>query len=509
MSKGIGIFIGQNEVIAVSAIRSASGPQIKSFAIEPINREESEETGAGQEAPKSGGSNPEARAILKVLEKIKESGGHVIAAISSSQVVTRQFMMPAVPKKDEAGAVRFETSRYIPFKLTDSVLDYHVRSVHKNLVSVTVAAIRRETVATCLQNLHAASVKLLMLEPIYCAVSRVAAALNMTDKSKAQGFVALQSDGNVNVTLASKGIVYLSRDFLLTGEAEEDKKRFHEEIAASIDYFYKLTGGESVGHVFLTGPGNLRGWIEHLEHAFSYTVRFDVPNLPSAKNIPQETLNVIWVAFGLALRSLDYRSPLGDVKLLPKEHRRSGFREMLSHLLFQSLAIFALFLFARLFVFQPEISKMDRQHHDIVETINQQDSGSVLKAIPDLEAEKEALNARADQLMSILGRPVLFSSILTAIGRGLPSAIWLEDIAFGFKKDVEKDQPSKKKLKFSASGLCYSGSVDKETAIVSGWIKYLSAKQAIADHMDEIKVTEIRRQKVGNREMTRFQIVSE
>ena len=39
MLKGVGVYIGRNEVIAVSAVRTAAGPQIKAFASEPIQHE--------------------------------------------------------------------------------------------------------------------------------------------------------------------------------------------------------------------------------------------------------------------------------------------------------------------------------------------------------------------------------------------------------------------------------------------------------------------------------------
>lgn len=509
MSKGVGIFIGSNEVIAVSAVRSASGPQIKSFAIELIQPEESKEPEAGKGEPKSRKLSPEAQAVLKALEKIKEPGAYVTAAISSSQIATRQFMMPPVPKKDESGAIRFEASRYIPFKITDSVLDYHTRLVHKNVCSVTVTAIRREVVAACLETLRAASAKALMIEPAYCAVSRVIEALNVTGKSKAQGFVVLQSDGNVNVTLVSQGVVYLSRDFHLSGEVDEDKKRFHEEIAASIDYFYKLTGGASVEHVFVTGSGDLRGWVEHLEHAFNYTVRFDIPSLPAAKDISQESLDAMCVAFGLALRGLNYRSPLGDVRLLPKAHRRSGFREMLAFLGFQILCIFALFLFVRLFALQPNLTKLNRQHDNMVEAFHREYPAFSSKTTQDLITQQEALGVKASQLKGIYNDQVLFSSILTAIGQGLPNAILLDDISLGLKEDSGKMKTLQERLRLSAGGICYLGSGDKETTVISDWVKSLATKKPIAQYFSEIKVAEIRREKTGNRELTRFRIASE
>ena len=63
MGKGVGVYIGKNEVIAVSAVYSAKGPQIKAHAIEPINPEAGEEPVVGKAAHKLKKLTPEAKAI--------------------------------------------------------------------------------------------------------------------------------------------------------------------------------------------------------------------------------------------------------------------------------------------------------------------------------------------------------------------------------------------------------------------------------------------------------------
>ena len=75
MLKGVGVYIGRNEVIAVSAVRTMAGPQIASFAIALINPDGPQEPAAGKEAHKITKATPEARAVLKVLKDIKEQIG--------------------------------------------------------------------------------------------------------------------------------------------------------------------------------------------------------------------------------------------------------------------------------------------------------------------------------------------------------------------------------------------------------------------------------------------------
>ncbi len=509
MSKGVGIYIGRNEVIAVSAVRAADGPQIAAFAIEAINPEGPQEPAVGKDANKIRKISPEARAIFKALQTIKEPGAFVNVAVSPLQVVTRHFIMPIVPKKDEPGAVRNEASRYVPFKISDSALDYHAYLTHKNVLSVTVTAIRAEVLETYLQDLRSVSAKVLVVEPIYNAVGRAFSALNMTGKAKIHGFVVLQSDGNVNVTFTSKGVVYLSRDFLLSGKKEEDKKRFYDELKASMDYFYKLTGGEAIGQIFLAGSGDLKVWVEYLELAFNYTIRFDVANLPNAKDLSPETLHTVLAAFGLALRSLGYHSSLGEVQLLPKMERRSDRPQLIKFLGFECLLILFLFLLIRLVIFQPYLMRLEGQKNAILGPADQAFPELASQPIKDLMAEKEKMGERDEQLKGFFSDKSSAANFMKSLGQGLPQSIMLDYVSFEDANGKEMSQGGKRKKRLNIRGVCYLGSAEKETETISNWVKVLGGKKMMEGFFSEIKLEEIKREKFQNRDLTRFRVLGE
>ena len=508
MSKGVGIYVGRNEVIAVSATRTGSGPQIASFAIEPIGPEDAQ-LGIDRDIHRMKKMAPEAQAILRALTKIKEHGAFVNVAVSPLLVVTRNFIMPMVPKKDELGAVRNEASRYVPFKITDSVLDYHAYPTHKNVLSVTVTAIRSEILDEYLQNLRSASAKVLVVEPVYNAASRVFSALNRVGKGQTHGFVILQSDGNVNVTLASKGVVYLSRDFLLSGKVEEDKTRFHSELKASMDYFYKLTGGESIEQIFLSGVGDLKIWVEHLEHTFNYKVRFDVANLPRAKNLPPEALHELLVAFGLALRSLGYRSSLGNIQLLPKEERRSDPPQFLRFLVIEFFLILIFFILVRFAVFQPYLISLKHQKEAMMGPAEREFPKFASSSIEDLQGEKAELGNRMERLNNFFGDKISVAAFLAAMGQGLPKSVSLDYVSIEDATGAAAPQSKTTQKRLNIRGICYLGSAEKETETVTAWLKALSAKKIMAEHFSEIRVEEIKREKFRNRDVTRFRGLGE
>ncbi len=506
MLKGVGVYIGRNEVIAVSAVRTMAGPQIASFAIALINPDGPQEPAAGKEAHKIKKATPEARAVLKVLKDIKEPGAFVNVAVSPLQVVTRHFIMPVVPKKDETKAVRNEASRYVPFKISDSALDYHAYLTHKNVLSITVTAIRSEILQGYLADLRAASAKVLVVEPVYNAVGRAFSALNLIGKTKTYGFVVLQSDGNVNVTLASNGVVYLSRDFILNGKMEEDKTRFHSELKASMDYFYKLTGGEAIGQIFLAGAGDLKVWVEHLEHAFNYTIRFDVANLPNAKKLPPETLHAVLVAFGSAIRSLGYRSTLGDIQLLPKTERRSDLFQLIKFLGIGCLSIFILFVLIRLAIFQPYLMYLEGKNDAVLGPAGQEYPEFASRSTEDLMSEKEQAYKRVSQLDGFFSDKTSTAPFLMSFGQGLPKSITLDYVTF---EDAGLSPEGQRKRRLNFKGICFLANVEKETETVSAWVKALSEKKEMAVYFSEIKLEEIKREKYKERDVTRFRVLGE
>jgi len=508
MPKGVGIYIGRNEVIAVSAVRTAAGPQVLAFSNVSIT-EDVQEPAVGKEAQKLRKVKPEARAILKALKEIKEPGAFVNVAVTPLQVVTRHFLMPVVPKKDEASAVRNEASRYVPFKVADSSMDYCARLTHKNVMSITATAIRNEVLESYQDHLRAASAKVLAVEPVYNAVGRAFSALNLVGKAKVHGFVVLQSDGNVNVTLISKGIVYLSRDFLLSGKIEGDKKRFYDELKASMDYFYKLTGGEAISQIFLAGSGDLSLWVEYLEHVFNYAIRFDVANLPHTKELPPEKSHAVLVAFGLALRSLGYQAPMSDIQLLPPKDRRSDPFRLFRFIGLGCLAIFLLFALIRLVVFQPFLMYLEGKKDAILGPADEQFRDLATQSFEDLTVQRNNMNEKVQRLSDFLNDKSSPVHFLISLGQGLPRSIRFDYVSLQELGGEDVFPAAKRKKRLNIRGTCYLGSAQKEAEATSTWIKSLSGKKVFADAFADLKLEEINRGTYRDREVTQFRLLGE
>jgi hypothetical protein len=387
-------------------------------------------------------------------------------------------------------------------------MSYRAHVAHKNVLSVTATAMKKDILEQLLEDLRSISCKVLMVEPAYAGVARAFASMNLFQSAKTNGLVVLQSDGSVNLTFTANGVVYLSRDFLLGGTGEEDKKHFFEELKASIDYFYKLTGGEAVQKIFLAGHGDLKLWVEYFEQAFNYTLRFDLAKFPAETNIPADVMGSVLVAFGLAIRSIGYKSPIGEIELLPAQERCSKPEKFFGILAAIAGAIFLVFLIVRAAILQPTIFGLQAQNDKIFGEGSGVDPAVAVRTEADLLAERDALAGRIKDLDDFAKAGVSPSELLRAIAQGIPKSISVEFISI--EDAVSRGKSSGKGAKrLNLSGICFLGSSEQEAATVNSWVKSLSEKKIFSNVFSEIRLEDIRRANAGNRSFARFKIVCE
>ncbi len=502
MSKGVGLYIGTNEVIAVSAVSSPSGPRIKKFSVEPVADLESD-------LPNPNISTL-AKTIARALAKIEEKGAYATITLSPTFVATRQFTIPDVPKTEMAFVIPNEASRYLPFKLEEAVLDYSVIKSFKQVVQVTATAIPKSILENYLAEIKTVSVKPLIVEPAFSAISRAFFALRMIDKEPARGLVFIQADNNVNITLSVGGVVYLSRDFSVSESGADAAKRFFEELSTSLNYFYKVTGGEAVKQILLSGSGDLKTLGESLEKDFDYQIRFDVARFAEQDKISASDSAKILIAFGLACRDLGISSPLGDVKLLPLEKRSVAPAKIMQFVAIGAIVILGLLGLSRFIFIEPDLKQLRGQIQEINQEGTFLDLDFTSRTQDDLANEKENLKNKLKQQKLIQDRRVSTVRILEDMAKGLPKAISMDNVTMLISKTAEQNAASgEKPNQLSIRGICQIISSEKEAAILTGWIKSLQIKENFKKCFPEIRMTEMQRTKLHGKNASQFLIVSD
>ena len=270
-----------------------------------------------------------------------------------------------------------------------------------------------------------------------------------------------------------------------------------------------MTGGEAIGQIFLAGAGDLKIWVEYLEQAFNYAIRFDVANLSTAKNLPPEMLHAVLVAFGLALRSMGYRYAMGDIQLLPKMERRSNLPQLLTFLGLECLLVLMLFAAVRYGVFLPYRMHLEGQNKAVLGPADQEFPTLASRSTGDLIKEKESMGERVGQLKKFFSGKVSAASLVRSLGQGLPQSVLLDLISLEEVVGQETSDDKKGGRRLLVSGICYLGGAENETATISAWVKALGERKIMARSFTEVKLDEIKREKFHYRNVTRFRILGE
>ncbi len=525
MKKGFGIYIGRKQVIAAAVSVSGGIPSLLQYAIEPIQKTASQTdiSPKSKKEPKKKELSPEAQTVNRALQKIGALRAHVIAAFNPFHLVTRYFEIPFVPVRERREAARYEATRYIPFKLEETVADFHMTERKAKsgeaILGVTAAAARLDVLRSYGSHLRQGSAKVDMVEPLFSAFARALWASEKKLGEGAWGFIFIDGDESVNITLVSRGMVYLSRDFLLTGEdARANETRFYEELKASLDYMKKESGEErlpfattaSPEQIFLAGTGDLLFWRDFLTSVFGTETRFDLAVFPADQNVPAQVISGLLVAIGLGLRSFSDKSPLGTFTLMPPaelETKPERFRKTLQ-IEFLFFALF--FVFARFAVLGPYAAHVQRQ---VLKQMSPEAAGDLRlasMAVPELSKMRDNLQASGSQIEKIVKGNLSIGAKLLAVSETMPKAIWLEQFTYesGLSEGGRYDRSGTSTGRaLNLRGQCYLANAEEDVRAIDQWVKTLNQNKVFLEGFRKAVVTEVRREKYLSQDTTMFSIL--
>lgn len=519
--RGIGVYIGPKEVIAASVSLSQGIPSLERFAIESLEWVSDEVSDSQKKAKLLKQAKKEltreAKAIGRALEKVGAARARVTAAFNPFHLVTRYFEIPFIPKKEWGNAVRYEASRYIPFKISETVVDFKINEqispeTKAKVLCVTAAAVKIETLRSYVNHLRSSSARVDTIEPVFLALSRTVAMGEKLDHEKTYGFLFLDDDGSVNITLSRAGTTYLSRDFLLSDDLKANETRFYEELKVSIDFVCQKTGSDKVEKVFITGSGDLPFWSDFLMSVFGKQITFQPALFPVKQAVPSNVLSKLIVPIGLALRGLNQKSLLGSFSLIPpaeREERPEKIRRLIGY---EFLAFALIFILLRFAVLEPYALLVQRQ---IIREMGPQAELApelVGLSVGELEQMRDDARKRVGQLNQFLKERSTFVERLRALTGKIPSVIWLERLTYGPESEKEgfgmiQGRPSSKSL--ILQGQCYTASPEEDVKAINNWARELNEDKTFLGDFKKVTVADIRREQYLGRDTTMFQLVVE
>ena len=516
MKKGIGIYIGLKEVIACAVVLKKGLPQISKYAIEPITSKASR-LSSNAAASKS----LETVAIQRALQKIGERHGKATIAFSPSQLVTRYFEIPLIPEGEQASAVRYEASRYIPFKMEEVVSAFKAQPKKSSqgtqkFLSVTYTATKKDVLKFYAEHVLMAGGKVEATEPIFSSLSRV---LSLTDNKKEEGGYGLffiDSNGSVNITLTRQGLVFISHDFLMGNDLNANKAKLYQEVKASFEYIYRVSGVIWQGPIYLAGNSDLDFWKNFLNSAFTSEARFESFPFPKQKLIDSKLLNPLLVPVGLALRNFKKKSPLGDFLLLLPETRDKSFESLKPKVFLEAIIFILAFVLIRMFILEPQAIELKKKMIKEKNTLTEAGEQFTGQSTEQLEKIQTDLKKSTKTLTQFSQEKNLLSQKLKVLAQTKPRTVWFESIQYG----EEKSSKNKAKLfsvtpsestqrRFMISGYCYTGNSETEVKTINNWAGILNQTQEFMQEMKKLKVIGMKRSNFLGRETTTFQMTSE
>ncbi|UCB56566.1 MAG: type IV pilus assembly protein PilM [Candidatus Omnitrophota bacterium] len=318
----IGLDIGKRRINMVKLTASAGGPKLVDFASvalkSPQNREEKLE------------------ALKKIAQEKGISAHPVNIGVSGESVIVRYINLPKMSREELGQALAYEAQQYIPFKMEEVVLDYHILTPRvassSNRMKVFLVAAKKQAIMEFVELIHEAGLEPNIIDVnIFSLINCFQVNGPQLKEEDVAALINLEFD-LVNIGILQGEMPFFSRDlsvledFLLLQQQqqqEENKEKglfetikplltnLIREIRVSIDY-YESEFERQVGVVYISGEGaQIPGLLEFFKAELGREIKTWNPLeklLGNSTGIDSAKLNevspTLAVGCGLALRGV-------------------------------------------------------------------------------------------------------------------------------------------------------------------------------------------------------------
>jgi Tfp pilus assembly PilM family ATPase len=342
----IGIYISSKFVDIVEVEGTKLSPVISGFVRQEIPPKPLAHTGVLDESIKQH-QDRIAVAIKEGLDKLNQKSQFVNTVLPTSDVMVRYFDMPALPKSEQAQAIRFEARKYVPFKLEKIKSDFKilVSSKNRKTMDVFFIAATKERLDAHANIFKDANLQVSGIDIIPFALLRVAMADRKTDAKETIAIVYTDSDReNLSIHIMESGMPFMSRDIRIDAD---DKDTFFDKVSSelrvSIDYYCGQKPKHHISKIILCGEK----FFEGLDAYVSDELKIITENLYSfskIKNQHQAAVSAI-IAIGTSMGGLiktNYSVDLSPFTTVLKKKRSF---DMMIIAFFAAVAIIALTYF--------------------------------------------------------------------------------------------------------------------------------------------------------------------
>jgi len=503
IKSGVGIHIEERCVRIAEVRKTASGYMLSRFATETFS-EDFDELSPDQQ------NNLISSAIQKCIKQFGAKPSQVVSSPSSVKMVTRYFEIPSVGKKELAEAIRFEGSRFVPFRLDETVFSYDANALSgKNALGIVFNAIRIDVLKQHVQQIESGGVKLLDCEPPFYALTR--ALQGQFDPNSSTLLIHFSASGDIFLCFLKSKTLYVCRDFYVSFADDSSVNKFFMEVESSFEYFRKLTGDLPLSQVFIDGSADLNLWKERLEQNLEPGLKITIATFPAEKTDQANAVSAFMIPAGLALRSIGVKSPVGEVSLL-----QSGavFDERFAPRKWTSVAVLAILLISVGFYFGYFVPTA----HQLKKTLKRVNAKVLELSIkvpqfadqPASELEKKVkdIQIKTQLIESLQSSQSVLSKKFSVLSQTTPAFMWFSSLLY--EESISTGgiigMPSKKLL---LSGYIYFREIpEEELRRVNEYAESLQKNPEFIAGFRNFKLEGVERVTYQDRRFTKFRIVA-
>ncbi len=444
--------------------------------------------------------------LATTLENRNVQSKTVCMALPDRENFLRYFEMPIVPAKNRVQAARFEAQKYISVESQElsSAMDIHVDKKNEK-IKVVYFALKNKLVEALAQSFADKNVGVLAIEPSSLALTRYYYHTQKQAAQNADAFINICEDETANIVIAKKGILMLSRFFVVQKSAaqlgELDFDPFISEIRLALSYFAKNFREEIVSRLVLFANGQriCRGWSQRLKSELDIPVEaFSLG--PAATTDSDRLSSEACISYGLALKGLD-AGALSKLTIAPAVNRgeqsvlpvtvwsweqKKEFLQKWSPGTLAAVAVLIGVLHAALIF---HASSKERQAGELSTKL------PALFSVPqkpmaesDLTKVEKELARQSQTLAEAMDRRVYLTSKMSELAHKMPAKIKLNHLEYRHK-DTLTGKPNYSLL---LSGYVLDGG-GSELDLVTTFMNLLKGDAVFMEGFDEIKIASVQK----------------
>ena len=440
--------------------------------------------------------------IGEILTQLNiEKGSYVYLTLPEKDVILRSFILPWMSRKEIESGISFEIEKYVPFKIEELVWDYsYKRFVKKKKIIISFLAIKKRQFEQIEKIISSQDLKLSLIEPHFFSLFRLIKNRKEYLKFKCLAIFDFTSL-DCSFTFFFEEFALFNHSFSLRDlvpdldlSSKAIKAKVSEEIRFSLQYFRREFNIFSLDKLVIIAKE------KSFDQEFFSSLREDLEidmDVIFLKELTSAQIEDVEKVEAYAATQIDSF----PVKFTPIRKEKEGFlfttittvkieKTLLKFFLIQTL-VGVFFLTLITVFFQMKTNKLAIEAKEKERRIAS--SSFKGKSIKSLKKILEERRKSLEEINKISPQEVSF--LFEDIEKNIPEGMWLESLRVNFEEG-----------RGSISGYIYLDNYFNEKEKIEEFISRLSESSKIGKLFPHIKVSERKRRKIRDFEVTYFEI---